>query len=253
MLGRNDIGTRTHARTRTHLGTCIGMKLDREAILEAALALLDEVGMDKLSTRLLAERLGVQQPALYWHFKNKRALLDAMNGQILHSAHERTLPQPGETWDTFLRENARSFRRALLARRDGARLHAGSEPDPGDLDMVEAQLAAVVELGVPATQAMTLLIALGRYTVGCVLEQQATPPDAEAQQQALDAAAASRPLLAEAFAHYRRAGPDALFDVGVDLMLEGAKARLAGAADAAAGTADRPRSASKRRSPTPRR
>lgn len=221
------------------------MKLDREVILEAALALLDEVGMDKLSTRLLAERLGVQQPALYWHFKNKRALLDAMNSEILHRAHGRKLPLPGETWDGFLRENAHSFRRALLARRDGARLHAGSEPDPGDLDMVEAQLAAVVNLGVPATQAMTLLIALGRYTVGCVLEQQATPPDAAAQQQVLDAAAASRPLLAEAFAHYRRAGPDALFEIGVDLMLEGAKARLAGKGQAAEAS-PRPRRESSR-------
>lgn len=208
------------------------MKLDNEVILEAALALLDEVGMDKLSTRLLAERLGVQQPALYWHFKNKRALLDAMNREILRRAHNRRLPQPGESWDTFLRENARSFRRALLARRDGARLHAGSEPDPGDLEMVEAQLAAVVSRGVPATQAMTLLIALGRYTVGCVLEEQAAPPDAAMRQHTLDAAAASRPLLAEAFASYRKAGPDAMFDIGVDLMLEGAKARLAGGAPA---------------------
>lgn len=231
------------------------MKLDREAILEAALALLDEVGMDKLSTRLLAERLGVQQPALYWHFKNKRALLDAMNGQILHRTHERKLPLPGETWDAFLRENAHSFRRALLARRDGARLHAGSEPDPGDLDMVEAQLAAVVGLGVPVAQAMTLLIALGRYTVGCVLEQQATPPDAATQQQALDAAAASRPLLAEAFATYRRAGPDALFEIGVDLMLEGAKARLAGGppADAANIASAAPGPAARRGGRAPRR
>lgn len=204
------------------------MKLDNEVILEAALALLDEVGMDKLSTRLLAERLGVQQPALYWHFKNKRALLDAMNREILRRAHDRRLPMPDESWESFLRENARSFRRALLARRDGARLHAGSEPDPADLEMVEAQLAAVVRLGVPATQAMTLLIALGRYTVGCVLEEQAAPPDAQVRQQVLDAAAASRPLLAGAFAHYRKAGPDAMFDVGVDLMLEGARARLAG-------------------------
>ncbi len=208
------------------------MKLDSEVILEAALALLDEVGMDKLSTRLLAERLGVQQPALYWHFKNKRALLDAMNGEILRRAHERRLPLPDETWDAFLRENARSFRRALLARRDGARLHASSEPDPGDLEMVEVQLAAVVSRGVPATQAMTLLIALGRYTVGCVLEEQAAPPDAAIRQQTLDAAAASRPLLAAAFASYREAGPDAMFDIGVDLMLEGAKARLADAAAA---------------------
>ncbi|MGF6349921.1 tetracycline resistance transcriptional repressor TetR [Variovorax sp. W2I14] len=203
------------------------MKLDSETILEAALALLDEVGMDKLSTRLLAERLGVQQPALYWHFKNKRALLDAMNGQILRRAHERRLPLEGESWEDFLRENARSFRRALLARRDGARLHAGTEPDPGDLEMVEAQLAAVVSRGMAATDAMALMIALGRYTVGCVLEEQAAPDDAPARQQTLDAAAASRPLLAEAFASYRKAGPDAMFDIGVDLMIEGAKARLA--------------------------
>lgn len=215
------------------------MKLDSEVILEAALALLDEVGMDKLSTRLLAERLGVQQPALYWHFKNKRALLDAMNREILRRAHDRRLPLEGESWETFLRENARSFRRALLARRDGARLHAGSEPDPGDLEMVEAQLAAVVSRGLPATQAMALLIALGRYTVGCVLEEQAAPPDAQVRQQALDAAAASRPLLAEAFASYRKAGPDAMFEIGVDLMLEGARARLA--------EATKPRKAASRR------
>jgi len=34
--------------------------------------------------------------------------------------------------------------------------------------------------------------------------------------------------LAEAFASYRKAGPDAMFEVGVDLMLEGARARLEG-------------------------
>jgi len=224
------------------------MKLDREVILETALGLLDEVGMDKLSTRLLAERLGVQQPALYWHFRNKRALLDAMNSELLRRAHKRQLPLPDESWETFLRENARSFRRALLARRDGARLHAGTEPDPGDLEMVEAQLAAVVDRGVPATQAMTLLIALGRYTVGCVLEEQAAPPDAEARQQALDASAASRPLLAEAFASYREAGPDAMFDIGVDLMIEGAKARLEKIEAAEASPAPR-RKSSRRPSP----
>jgi TetR/AcrR family tetracycline transcriptional repressor len=227
------------------------MKLDSEVILEAALALLDEVGMDKLSTRLLAERLGVQQPALYWHFKSKRALLDAMNGEILRRAHERRLPLPDESWDTFLRENARSFRRALLARRDGARLHAGSEPDPGDLEMVEAQLAAVVSRGMPATQAMALMIALGRYTVGCVLEEQAAPPDAAQRQQTLDAAAASRPLLAEAFASYRKAGPDAMFEIGVDLMLEGAKGRLANKATKESKAGKEPK-ATQRKS-TPRR
>ncbi|MBU1305574.1 MAG: TetR family transcriptional regulator, partial [Alphaproteobacteria bacterium] len=53
------------------------MAIDRDRIIDEALLLLNEVGIDKLSTRKLAERLGVAQPALYWHFKNKSALLDA--------------------------------------------------------------------------------------------------------------------------------------------------------------------------------
>ncbi|WP_295983142.1 hypothetical protein [uncultured Variovorax sp.] len=53
--------------------------------------------------------------------------------------------------------------------------------------------------------------------------------------------AASRPLLAEAFANYRKSGPDALCEIGIDLMREGAKARMAGNA------------APKRRTAAPRR
>ena len=72
------------------------MALQREEILEAALALLNEVGLDQFSTRRLAERLGVQQPALYWHFRNKSALLDALNGEMLARFHDNRLPAPGE-------------------------------------------------------------------------------------------------------------------------------------------------------------
>ena len=54
------------------------MKVDRAQIVDEALKLLNEVGIDALSTRLLADRLNVRQPALYWHFKSKRALIEAM-------------------------------------------------------------------------------------------------------------------------------------------------------------------------------
>ncbi|WFR67498.1 TetR family transcriptional regulator [Curtobacterium flaccumfaciens] len=46
-------------------------KLERERVIQEALDLLDEVGLDKVSTRALARRLGVEQPSLYWHFRNK--------------------------------------------------------------------------------------------------------------------------------------------------------------------------------------
>ncbi|MBZ8143936.1 TetR family transcriptional regulator, partial [Rubrivivax gelatinosus] len=51
-------------------------RLHRDDVLRAALGLLNEVGIDALTTRRLAERLGVQSPTLYWHFESRAALLD---------------------------------------------------------------------------------------------------------------------------------------------------------------------------------
>src|SRR3954454_22471944 len=99
------------------------MAIEREKIIDAALALLNEVGLDQFSTRRLAERLGVQQPELYWHFKSKSTLLDALNGLMLARYHKKRLPAKGDRWDDFTFANARSFRRTLLSVRDGARLN----------------------------------------------------------------------------------------------------------------------------------
>ncbi|WP_408180737.1 TetR family transcriptional regulator, partial [Klebsiella pneumoniae] len=66
-------------------------KLQPNTVIRAALDLLNEVGVDGLTTRKLAERLGVQQPALYWHFRNKRALLDALAEAMLAENHTGTV------------------------------------------------------------------------------------------------------------------------------------------------------------------
>ncbi|HHU1358922.1 TPA: tetracycline resistance transcriptional repressor TetR(A), partial [Escherichia coli] len=100
-------------------------KLQPNTVIRAALDLLNEVGVDGLTTRKLAERLGVQQPALYWHFRNKRALLDALAEAMLAENHTHSVPRADDDWRSFLIGNARSFRQALLACRDGARIHAG--------------------------------------------------------------------------------------------------------------------------------
>jgi len=202
------------------------MKVDRRRILETALEVLNEAGVDALSTRAIAQRLGVQQPALYWHFKNKRALLDAMNGEILARAHDARVPREGEAWQDFLRRNARGFRAALLAYRDGARVHAGTEAAPDDLDHVAIQMTALVRAGFTPGQALQLFVAIGRYVVGCVLEEQASPIDGSAEQARLDAAAQAYPVLAEAMAHYRESGHEGLFERGLALIVKGAEAEL---------------------------
>lgn len=203
------------------------MKVDRQRILDTALELLNEAGVDALSTRAIAQRLGVQQPALYWHFKNKQALLDAINGEILARAEDARGPREGETWQDFLRRNGRAFRAALLRYRDGARVHAGTEADPGDLAHVETQVAFLVAAGFTPGQAMQLFVAISRYVVGCVLEEQASPIAGSAEQARLDEAARAYPRLAEAVAYYRASGHEGLFERGLELMVRGAEAELA--------------------------
>ncbi|EMF6671854.1 TetR family transcriptional regulator, partial [Serratia marcescens] len=74
-------------------------RLTRETVLRGALALLNDIGIDALSTRRLAQHLGVQSPTLYWHFKNKAELLKAMAETIMLD-HREEVPadMPWQDW-----------------------------------------------------------------------------------------------------------------------------------------------------------
>ncbi|MET8763977.1 TetR/AcrR family transcriptional regulator C-terminal domain-containing protein [Lentzea sp. NPDC004782] len=146
--------------------------MNRETVIAAALDLLDEVGLDAVSTRRLAKRLGVEQPSLYWHFRTKNDLLAAMAEAAMEPHAAQALPEVGDDWREWFAENTRSFRRTLLARRDGARLHAGTAP-VADLDRIRHKLDFLVASGVPEHHAGTAMLAAGRFTVGSVLEEQA--------------------------------------------------------------------------------
>ena len=211
------------------------MAMDRERIVDEALALLNEVGIDKLSTRKLAERLGVQQPALYWHFKNKSALLDAVNSAMLARYHTNR-PQPGQDWVEFTYANARSIRSTLLAVRDGARLTAGTRPSTAEFADTEAVLQLYVDAGFSASEAFGIAISITRYVVGYVLEEQGErerdllDSDADTQGDPM-AEVAPYPLLSEALQSLVNLGTintEQVFESGLTDMVEGMQVRLRG-------------------------
>ena len=211
------------------------MAMDRERIVDEALALLNEVGIDKLSTRKLAERLGVQQPALYWHFKNKSALLDAVNSAMLARYHTNR-PQPGQDWVEFTYANARSIRSTLLAVRDGARLTAGTRPSTAEFADTEAVLQLYVDAGFSASEAFGIAISITRYVVGYVLEEQGErerdllDSDANTQGDPM-AEVAPYPLLSEALRSLVNLGTintEQVFESGLTDMVEGMQVRLRG-------------------------
>ncbi|AGL18725.1 TetR/AcrR family transcriptional regulator C-terminal domain-containing protein [Actinoplanes sp. N902-109] len=184
-------------------------KLSRDTVIAEALRLLDEVGLDAVTTRHLARRLGVEQPSLYHHFRKKEDLLAAMAEAAMAPHATAPLPEPPDDWRAWFLDNMRSLRSTLLLHRDGARLHAGHLPGPADLTRIAHKMAFLTAAGVPATDAQMAMLAAGRFTVGSVLEEQADAVPAPAGLPPIDHGAA--------------------FEAGLALIVEGLAARVPGA------------------------
>src|ERR1700727_2360177 len=120
------------------------MPVTREQIVAVALDLLDEAGLDGLTLRQLAARLGIRAPTLYWHVRDKRELLDLLAAVILDQALAGwRAPQPGQPWWEWLTARARVMRAALLAHRDSALVVSGNRPSESSLPAIERQLRGV--------------------------------------------------------------------------------------------------------------
>jgi TetR/AcrR family tetracycline transcriptional repressor len=145
--------------------------LTRQTIIQTALGLLDQVGLEGLTVRRLAAELGVQSPALYWHLRSKQELLDAMADAITMAAGMGP-PHHGESWQHWLARRARAYRRSLLAHRDGARIVANARMSPATLRMLDEELTAMVDRGFTPALALRTIMAIAHYVNGFVLQEQ---------------------------------------------------------------------------------
>jgi TetR/AcrR family transcriptional regulator, tetracycline repressor protein len=145
-------------------------KLDRAAIVEAAFQVLNSEGLDGLSLRLVADQLGVQAPALYWHVHNKAELLSLMAATFSEVA---TIAEAdAESWRDKLMLSARMRRRAMLRHRDSARLCVAAEPTKSAADVAPRFTAPLVLAGLSAHDAMSYQASVIAYTLGWVAYEQ---------------------------------------------------------------------------------
>ncbi|MFD5431585.1 TetR/AcrR family transcriptional regulator [Kitasatospora sp. NPDC127067] len=232
------------ARPRTPL-------LSRERIVAAALRLIDDEGLDALSTRRLATELSVSGPSLYNHFATKDDLLDAvvdsvigevdlsMFGAAAEAAGDAgaagdaeaagaagAAGSTGSAWPQALRDWARSYRAALAAHPNIVPVLAqGPGRRPNALRLADAVFGHLVESGWPRGQA-TRIGALMRYFVtGSALASFAAgfPADAEVYD------AADYPHLGEAhrLAGHRGTVDEGAFETGLEALLDGLALRYA--------------------------
>ncbi|MBV9354190.1 MAG: TetR/AcrR family transcriptional regulator C-terminal domain-containing protein [Chloroflexi bacterium] len=206
--------------------------LDREQLIQAALALLDAVGFDGLTMRRLAERLGVQAASLYNHVRDKQQLLT-----LLADAICRDVPslQPARPWREQLEQAARDLRRVLLAHRDAARVLMATPPvGPNRLRTIEQVLAVLRAAGFVDRDVADAGWVLNSYVTGFVFDEQvqATPtaPETRAQiEQLFRSLPAERyPTLAALAGALTDPDLSQRFEYGLELMLDGLEARRPG-------------------------
>jgi TetR/AcrR family transcriptional regulator, tetracycline repressor protein len=156
----------------------VRIPLDRKIILVQAFAILNDMGLEGLTLRRLAARLGVQAPALYWHFKNKQELLDEMATQVFREAVEEAPPfDAAQTWDDWAVCYCLGLRKTLLHYREGAKMFSGTYlTDTALYVPMDASLRKLTIAGFNLRQAAIGIGALYSYVVGFVIEEQAVKP-----------------------------------------------------------------------------
>lgn len=147
----------------------------KAAIVQAALEVLDEVGMDGVTVRAVARRLGVQVPALYWHVEDKQELLDEMGTEIWRRVSQEMLALGSDlAWRERLPAYATIVRRALLSHRDGAKAFSGTYmTDVGVLQQQESMFAQMADAGFTLSDTVRAYSLLYSFTVGFCIEEQA--------------------------------------------------------------------------------
>jgi len=210
--------------------------ISRDAIIDAAIRVLHDEGVDALTIRRLATDLDTGPATLYWHISGKEELGELVYDRIMG---EVTLPPADpDRWQEQIADVVRDCYRVLRGHNDAVRLSLGRVPlGPNMLQIMEWLLGITLAAGVPAPVAVYFGDLVGRYVDASVLELSASPAaghdlsDDEARAMVVQYFASlppSRfPALTAMAGPMFELGDDERFDLGLDILLRGLEATIA--------------------------
>jgi TetR/AcrR family transcriptional regulator, tetracycline repressor protein len=207
-------------------------RLDLDQLVQAAIGLLDDEGLDGLTTRGLAARLGVQSPALYWYVRNKGELLDLVADAICAPALESSAAlTAGLGWREQAAAGLRLYRDVLRSHRDAPRLLAERPPvGPIRRRLADGAVGLVLQAGFPEADAAVISLLLGDYVISIVseelrIEAQATHTAPGQRKETPSEGSEEYHNLARIAPHLAAVRPEALFETGLEVLLDGIEQR----------------------------
>jgi AcrR family transcriptional regulator len=197
--------------------------LNRELILDGAVALIEREGPGSLSMRRLGSTLGVEAMAIYHHFASRDELLSAIGDRLLEPLHELEL---SDDWREACRRFATALRNVAAARPATFRL-LGLQPfdTPVSLRPVERLLSVLVAAGFGPGDALAIYRATVSYARGYALAEatgftvDASHPAGRKRLAALPRS--EFPVLAGKARELAKLDPDAAYELGLCALLTG--------------------------------
>ncbi|WP_175971348.1 TetR/AcrR family transcriptional regulator [Burkholderia sp. BCC0322] len=196
--------------------------LDKDAIVAAALALLEDVGEAAFSVRKLAQSVGCDPMSVLYHFKSKEGLSRAIANALSRSLVPVDAALP---WHERLRDLARQYR-ALALRYPAAfaLLQRHMSTGPADLAHIEAVHRALADAGIPRAALPSVCVGWYASVIGLAAAEAGgltrAANDVElAEMEALSDAAHS--LVKAAAPLYAQLDPAAVHDTMLDVLLDG--------------------------------
>lgn len=204
--------------------------LSRDRVLQAAMRMADEGGIESVSMRRLAQELGVEAMSLYHYFARKDDLLAAMMAAVFA---EMERPQHGPDWQLDMRRAAVSAKDVLIRHKWAAKLMGEPlPPSRAQLEWMDGILGRLREAGFSRNMTHHAYHALDSHIVGFVLwllpiiELADVMPNM-AQDVLAETADGSLPHFLEHVQEHMDPAPDDVneFVFGLDLILESLERR----------------------------
>jgi TetR/AcrR family transcriptional regulator, tetracycline repressor protein len=141
----------------------------REAVVSAALQLIDDVGIDGLTMRKLAKTVNVPPMSLYLHFPSKEQLLDLMYQEVAFRVYADS-EHDGSSWQTGLNVLCHRTRATFLAHPEWVRL-LSRPANPAAVPLRERLLSQMVSAGIPPKEALRSVTSANLVALGLALGQ----------------------------------------------------------------------------------
>ena len=197
--------------------------LARERIVDAAMRIIDDEGLDALSMRRLGAELGVNPMAAYYHVPNKAARYDLVVDAVMTGV-DTSVIDPAAPLADQLKLAARAYRAAILAHPHAIPvLAARSLRSAAALRPVEPFLGILFAAGLTADEALAAVDAVAQYILGGAVGYYHHIVDSEAGEQrefeALDPS--EFPHMSRVLAEGHYVGYEAEFEFGLDAIVRG--------------------------------